>query len=430
MTSHVYNEGLEVACKASDGKSMAAFPDPCKTPSPPVPVPYPNTVLASDATRCSVRVTIHGKPVMLFGQSLFKTSSGDEAGVAGGLLSGNTKGPGKFLSHSFTMTIEGKPVCRHGDLIGHNLPSGGNGPPNTPPWPFLASMASIQALDGDCAATTASALDKCSADSYRCPDDSAVERAKQDAEQAREKLKSTKAAAHEAQRKGDPEVAVAKQEHRAAIDRLNQAFNEYGDEIAGNDCLAASRCILRPYKPDSCCGGQTGHHLVEASSFTKDRGKKTETRITGSGAYDPNKAPCICAEGESWHQGTHGLLHKFQSAASAKSTAGRPEQTLTMQNGTTATGKTTTYGEARDQGVQAVGKAYPESGCDQACLKAQLDAYHQSPAVGIKDDTPCKAIMTGKKKGREDESGVVLEVRARTQRIIEGRSKSAVQSTF
>ena len=56
MSNDVFANGMEISCKAADGKSICAFPDVCMTPpenpaTPPgVPVPYPNTGMASDTT--------------------------------------------------------------------------------------------------------------------------------------------------------------------------------------------------------------------------------------------------------------------------------------------------------------------------------------------------------------------------------------------
>src|SRR6185436_12180817 len=43
---------------------------------------------------------------------------------------------------------------------------------------------------------------------------------------------------------------------------ISAAHNADADE-----CLRARRCKLQPYQPNKCCGGQTGHHLIEASSL-------------------------------------------------------------------------------------------------------------------------------------------------------------------
>ena len=64
MGCAVYANGMSIACKVADGKSIAAMPDVCFTPpltpaTPPgVPIPYPNTGMASDTTDGSQTVQI------------------------------------------------------------------------------------------------------------------------------------------------------------------------------------------------------------------------------------------------------------------------------------------------------------------------------------------------------------------------------------
>src|SRR3954466_959642 len=83
MSNEVYANGMEVSCKAADGKSICAFPDVCLSPpSPPagpVPIPYPNTGMAGDTSDGSKTVMIDGKEIMLKDVSSFKKSTGDEA---------------------------------------------------------------------------------------------------------------------------------------------------------------------------------------------------------------------------------------------------------------------------------------------------------------------------------------------------------------
>ena len=88
MGNQVYANMMEVSCKAAMGKSICAFPDVCFTPpqtpaTPPgVPIPYPNTGMASDTTDGSTSVKISGQEVMLKNKSLLQESMGDEAGCA------------------------------------------------------------------------------------------------------------------------------------------------------------------------------------------------------------------------------------------------------------------------------------------------------------------------------------------------------------
>ncbi len=97
------------------------FPDVCKTPSPagPVPIPYPNIGKASDTSQGPKKVTTDGKMPMVKGAK-YSTSTGDEAGSAGGVISGVNKGECEFMMYSFDVKFEGRNVCRLGDPLWHN----------------------------------------------------------------------------------------------------------------------------------------------------------------------------------------------------------------------------------------------------------------------------------------------------------------------
>ncbi len=123
-----------VVHKSSDGVSIA-FPDVCKTPSPsgPVPIPYPNIAQSKDTAKGSKTVKMDGNPIMLDGSN-FSTSTGDEAGTAGGgVVSSKTKGKAEFINFSFDVKVDGKNVCRLGDMMVQNKGSS----PNTPPIPEI-----------------------------------------------------------------------------------------------------------------------------------------------------------------------------------------------------------------------------------------------------------------------------------------------------
>jgi hypothetical protein len=110
-----------VAHKQSGGLSTV-FPDVCKTPAPPappVPIPYPNIGQASDTTAGPPTVTTDGQMPMVKGAKYMK-SSGDEAGVAGGVVSGVNMGECEFMMYSFDVKFEGNNVCRMGDPLFHN----------------------------------------------------------------------------------------------------------------------------------------------------------------------------------------------------------------------------------------------------------------------------------------------------------------------
>lgn len=102
--------------------NTAAPPDVCKTPSPggPIPVPYVNIANDSDLAKGAKKVKIEGNPVGLESSNL-STSSGDEAGTAGGgLLSSKFKGKLTWGTSSSDVKAEGKGVARFGDVAQHN----------------------------------------------------------------------------------------------------------------------------------------------------------------------------------------------------------------------------------------------------------------------------------------------------------------------
>ncbi len=139
--THVYANNLEIACKASDGKSPCSFPDPCfSPPAPPAGwpvIPYANTAHAKHATKISKTVFIGNKPVILKDKSYIKKSTGNEPATGPkGLVTHTKKGKAYFRSWSMDVKIEGYNVCRHTDLMTHNHnPISGN----TGAWHFLSA---------------------------------------------------------------------------------------------------------------------------------------------------------------------------------------------------------------------------------------------------------------------------------------------------
>lgn len=117
---------------ASSSGIASAFPDTCKTPSPggPVPIPYPNIAQSSDTASGTKKVKCDGESVCV-SDSNFSTSSGDEAGTAGGgVVSNKTKGKAEFVNYSFDVKFEGKGVARAMDMMLNN-------DKNTPPFPVM-----------------------------------------------------------------------------------------------------------------------------------------------------------------------------------------------------------------------------------------------------------------------------------------------------
>src|SRR5579863_3442126 len=128
MSKEVYADGNEIACKAGDGKVIAAFPDVCLSPpSPPagpVPVPYPDTSYSKDMQEGSKTVKIGDDEVMLKDKSYYKTSPlGDEAAtksLGAGVVTHVITGTTYFAAWSMDVKFEGENVDRHIDITTSN----------------------------------------------------------------------------------------------------------------------------------------------------------------------------------------------------------------------------------------------------------------------------------------------------------------------
>ena len=113
--------GQPIATKESGGMCIA-FPDVCLTPMPvvgTVPIPYPNLRNTGDTTSTSTTVKIKGKEIILESSEI-PSSTGDEAGVSGGVMSGKTMGKVTFTTYSSKVRVEGKGVVRLGDTTQQN----------------------------------------------------------------------------------------------------------------------------------------------------------------------------------------------------------------------------------------------------------------------------------------------------------------------
>jgi hypothetical protein len=316
MGNEVYANGMEISCKAANGKAAAAFPDVCFTPpqtpaTPPgVPIPYPNTAMASDATDGSQTVQISGQEVMLKDKSCFKKSSGDEAGSAPkkGVVTSQIQGKAYFTAWSMDVKFEGENVVRHLDMTTHNHASQG---PNTPPWPYADSMA----VDS-----------------------------------------------------GDPCQKDKEKEEDACGGKSRS------EQCADPDCQAAQSCKLVPKNKDKeqCCPDRdTGHHLIEdhwirdtdgsllPGFASLDAKNANGTRyLKPGGSYDG--APTVCADGDRFSK-HHGILH---------GSSGVVEDSMM--------GKPFNYGQGKATALVAHSDAYPEGKCEWDCLEAQLDKFYGS----------------------------------------------------
>jgi hypothetical protein len=260
MGNEVYANGREISCKAANGKATASFPDTCFTPpqtpaTPPgVPIPYPNTGMASDATEGSKTVQISGQEIMLKDKSYFKKSSGDEAGSAPkkGLISSKITGKVYFTMWSMDVKFEGENVVRHMDMTTHNHGS----PPNTGPWLYQDATAF--------------------GDPPAC---------KKDTKKMQEACKDSKS---------------------------TKVGERYHHTDCSDDCKAAMECVLVPKGKDKemCCSpNNTGDHLIEdhwvrpGGTVMPDFAKIADKP---GGAYAG--APTMCVN-RSRYEGKHGIAH-------------------------------------------------------------------------------------------------------------------------
>lgn len=112
----VYANARTIVHAGDGSQHVCAPPDVCKTPTPggPQPVPYVNVAKSSDLAKGTKQTKIAGKSVAIVGAQL-RTSTGDEPGSAGGLVSGKTKGKAGWYSGSPNVRFEGKSVMRFMD---------------------------------------------------------------------------------------------------------------------------------------------------------------------------------------------------------------------------------------------------------------------------------------------------------------------------
>jgi NTP pyrophosphatase (non-canonical NTP hydrolase) len=155
-----------------------------------------------------------------------------------------------------------------------------------------------------------------------------------------------------------------------------------------NKCIRARKCLLVPYsdtksgckspssakdcskgqpkptreqkKQRGCCKGQTGHHLMPDSYFTK-KGKRGVADKGICKGYSECDAPTVCVEGAGHSHGSHGKLHDATDKAAKKAAKDNP---------------TFGYKQARDACIDAHKATFPLSFCKEDCLKEQLDAYY------------------------------------------------------
>ena len=151
------------------------------------------------------------------------------------------------------------------------------------------------------------------------------------------------------------------------------------DEACAHEgCQSARQCKCVPYGGSgspNCCDTHTGHHLIAV---------RTVKNVPGYSAKD---APTVCAKGRSWHRSdprfepdeqTHPDMHDIQDAVEASF------KEIVMTGRTRE--QAMDYGETRFAAVQAHKQVFPEGGCSDGCMAAQLDRYHKSDLYMNDDD--------------------------------------------
>ncbi len=104
------------------GGQCLAFPDVCLTPAPPappIPVPYPNVGMVNQAKKTSKKVKLAGKDAVTK-KSEISRSSGDEAGVNKGVVSGMNMGKVGFKKGSSKVKVEGQDLIHLTAMTGQN----------------------------------------------------------------------------------------------------------------------------------------------------------------------------------------------------------------------------------------------------------------------------------------------------------------------
>src|ERR1017187_898171 len=324
MGCAVYANNNMIACKAADGKTVAATPDVCFTPpltpaTPPgVPIPYPNTAMASDTTDGTKTVMISGQEVMLKNKSNFKTSTGDEAGSAPkhGVVTSKIKGKVNFSSWSMDVKFEGENVPRHLDLTGHNEASE---PPNTPPWTYL-DKPDVAPDDHPC---------------------------KKEIDEAQKACKSS------------VPVPVGTRMHRNCD--------------TGGECKKAMGCILVPKEKDKelCCSpDNTGHHLIE-DHWVKNNPGFAWYGAGGSGSPQYKAAPTVCVKAER-SEGDHQSMHNVQGVYEESFLPGGARHDPAHPSGGF------TYAEGKRASMNAHDSTFSDSGCTRDCIESQIDHFYSS----------------------------------------------------
>lgn len=115
------------------GGMCFAFPNVCKTPAAPspIPIPYPSIGQCSGASgdSCTKKVKILNKPV-LHKSSEISSTNGDQAGTLKGMVSSTTSDKAQYKQSVSKVLVEGNEIVTHLKMVAQNG-SNANSPPGT-----------------------------------------------------------------------------------------------------------------------------------------------------------------------------------------------------------------------------------------------------------------------------------------------------------
>lgn len=338
MANKVFANGREISCKAASGKTICAMPDVCFTPpenpaTPPgVPIPYPNTGMASDTTDGSKSVKISGKEVGIKNKSCFKKSMGDEAGCAAkkGVITSKNMGKVYFKSWSMDVKIEGKNAVRHLDMTTNNHASE---PGDTPPWPYMDSMAMA---DSD----------------------------------------------HPCAKSGDKKKVAD-----------NCTKTEKPEDDCTEPCKSARKCMMvgfpkgnkssKQYEnTNKCCDGKTAHHAIPFAEFAAMRPNRSGRGTPQVGNYNEHDAPCMCLDGRDHNKEKTGPLKGTLKEHARAGRAFALARDIALSDPETKKvpppGTEYPYEVASNAAANSLAEV---TGCDADCLKRQIDDGHKKMDV-------------------------------------------------
>ncbi len=113
--------GMPAASKA--GGVYFCFPDVCLTPVPPpvtqVPIPYPNVAQLAATDGAVDKVLIENKEIVVEGSKV-PSSTGDDAGTKGGVVSGKNMDQVQPKTFSSKVFAKGKKVVTLTSVSAHN----------------------------------------------------------------------------------------------------------------------------------------------------------------------------------------------------------------------------------------------------------------------------------------------------------------------